>query len=138
MAKKTKLTKAQERITEAAKAAAPEVKDVATDALGAAATAAAGVVLHRVSQALSKRQEKVEKAVPANDLAVSRGRSMGRRTTAKPKSGLRKSATSRKKSRATADRTMAKDTKRAAANKKTLKKVASRKGPRRRLRRAHR
>jgi hypothetical protein len=138
MAKKTKLTKVQERITEAAKAAAPGVKDVASDALGAAATAAAGVVLQRVSQTLAQGQEKVEKAVPVNDPAGSRGRSKRGRKALKPRPGLRKSATSRKKSRTTAPRTAARDSKRAAANKKTLKKVASRKGLRRRSGRNHR
>jgi hypothetical protein len=138
MAKKTKLIKAQERITEAAKAAAPGVKDVASDALGAAATAAAGVVLQRVSQTLAQGQEKVEKAVPVDDPAGPRERSKRGRKTVKPRSGLRKSATSRKKSHATAPRTAARDRKRAAANKKTLKKVASRKGLSRGSRRNHR
>lgn len=136
MARKSKLAKAQERITDAAKAAAPGVKDAASDALGAAATAAAGVVLQRVSQALAQGQEKVEGAVPPNQPAGQRPTSK-RRTTAKLRSGRRKSAASRRKLRVTPDRAP-KDSKRAAANKKTLKKVASRKGLRRRSARTHR
>ena len=46
-------------------------KDVATDALGAAASAAAGVVLGRVSEALGSGQKKVDEALPEARQAVS-------------------------------------------------------------------
>jgi hypothetical protein len=134
MTKKSKLGKAQERMADAAKAAGAGAKDVASDALGAAAAAAAGVVLQRVSQTIAGGREKVERAVPADQLAMAEsvGRSQRRRTAVKSGSGLRKAALRRKKSRATAAGMTAKRKKRAAANKKTLKKVASRKGMRRR------
>lgn len=131
MSKKSKLTKAQETIAQAAKAGAAGAKDVASDALGAAATAAAGVVLQRVSQTLAGGQQKVEQALPADQPAMA-GRPKRRRMAARPTSGPRKSATGRKKSRATANRIAAKDSKRAAAKKKTFKKVASRNRLRRR------
>src|SRR5262245_28073917 len=128
MAKKSKLTKAQDRITETAKAGAADAKEVASDALGAAAAAAAGVVLQRVSQALAPGQEK--DAVPAIDPVGSRAKSR-RRTTTSQRSGRRnpttKPLTSRKKSGAKG-RTTAKDSKRAAAKQRALKKVARRKG----------
>jgi hypothetical protein len=84
MPKKTRLTEAQKRIAGAAKAGAAEAKYVASDALGAAATAAAGVVLQRVSEALGQGQEKVEKAVPADHPGG----------TPKRRPGVRKSAIS--------------------------------------------
>jgi hypothetical protein len=52
MAKKSILDTAQKTVVKAAKVGAEGAKDVASDALGAAASAAAGVVLGRVSKAL--------------------------------------------------------------------------------------
>jgi hypothetical protein len=128
MSKKSKPREAQDKIAQAAKTGAAGAKDVASDALGAAATAAAGVVLQRVSEALAPGQQKVEQAILADQPAMT-SRS---RTTAEPRSGLRRAAPSRKRGRTIAKRMAAKSSKRAAARKKTLKKVASRKGLRKR------
>jgi hypothetical protein len=127
MSKKSKLAEAQESIADVAKVAGAGAKDIASDALGAAATAAAGVVLQRVSETIARGQEKVDQTVPADRpaMAGSLGRSQ-RRKPAKSRSALRKAPSKPRKSRA------AKNKKRAAANKKTLKKVASQKGLRRR------
>jgi hypothetical protein len=127
MSKKSKLAEAQEKIADVAKVAGAGAKDIASDALGAAAAAAAGVVLQRVSETIARGQEKVDQAVPADRPAMAElpGRSQ-RRKPAKSRSTLRKAPSKPKKSRA------AKNKKRAAANKKTLKKVASKKGLRRR------
>jgi hypothetical protein len=127
MSKKSKLAEAQERIADVAKVAGAGAKDIASDALGAAAAAAAGVVFQRVSETIARGQEKVDQAVPADRPAMAEplGTSQ-RRRTAKSRSALRKAPSKPKKSRA------AKNKKRAAANKKTLKKVASQKGLRRR------
>jgi hypothetical protein len=127
MSKKSKLAEAQERIADVAKVAGAGAKDIASDALGAAAAAAAGVVFQRVSETIARSQEKVDQAVPADRPAMAE--SLGtpqRRRTAKSRSVLRKAPSKPRKSRA------AKNKKRAAANKKTLKKVASQKGLRRR------
>jgi hypothetical protein len=123
MSKKSKLAEAQERIADVAKVAGAGAKDIASDALGAAAAAAAGVVFQRVSETIARSQEKVDQAVPADRpaMAESLGTSQ-RRRTAKSRSALRKAPSKPKKSRA------AKNKKRAAANKKTLKKVASQRG----------
>jgi hypothetical protein len=134
MTKKSKLAKAQERMADATKAAGAGAKDIASDALGVAAAAAAGVVLQRVSQTIAEGREKVERAVPADQpaMAESVGSSQKMRTAVESRSGLRKAASRRKKSRPTAAGMTTKNKKRAAANKKTFKKVASRKRVRRR------
>jgi hypothetical protein len=126
MPKKSKLRKAQDRIAQVAKRGAAGAKDVASDALGVAATAATGVVLQRVSEALAPGQHKVKQAIPADQPAMTRNR-----TVAEPRSGL-KAAPTRKQTRATAKQMAAKSSKRAAATKKSFKKVASRKGLRKR------
>jgi hypothetical protein len=130
MTKKSKLAKVQERMADAAKAAGAGAKDIASDALGAAAAAAAGVVLQQVSQTIAEGREKVERAVPADQpaMAESVGRRQRRRAAVKSRSGLRKAASRRKKSRPTAAGMTTKSKKRAAANKETLKKVARKKG----------
>ena len=64
MTKKGLVEEAKDTLVDAAKVGAQGVKSVGSEALGAAATAAAGVVLGRVSQALGAGQEKVEEAVP--------------------------------------------------------------------------
>jgi hypothetical protein len=133
MSKRSKLAEAQERVADAAKVAGAGAKDIASDALGAAAAAAAGVVFQRVSQTIARGQEKVDQAVPADRpaMAESLGRSQ-RGRAAKSRSTLGKAPSKPEKSRATAARMTAKNKKRAAATKKTLKKVASKKGLRRR------
>jgi hypothetical protein len=117
---KSNLTKAQERIAEVAKAGAAGVKDVASDAVGAAASAAAGVVLQRVSETLAHGQQKVERAAaadrPPKAARAAKSKSAGR--VPEPKPGRRKASPTRMK--------------RAAATKKTVKKVASRNAQRRR------
>ena len=66
MAKKGMLDAARRKpVVGAAKAGARGVKSVASDALGAAASAAAGVVVDRVSEALGSGQNKLEKMAPA-------------------------------------------------------------------------
>ena len=55
---------------------------MASDALGAAASAAAGVVLGRVSEALGSGQKKVDEAVPAAPKAVSANTTRSRRKPA--------------------------------------------------------
>lgn len=65
MAKKGLLDAAQKTVVEGAKVGAESAKDVASDALGAAASAAAGVVLGRVSKALGTGQTKAEQAPAA-------------------------------------------------------------------------
>jgi hypothetical protein len=82
MAKKSKLAKAEKRITDAAKAAAPGVKDVASGALGAAAKAAAGVVLSEFRRRLPRRKRRLKEQVPPNQPAGQRPTSK-RRTIAK-------------------------------------------------------
>ncbi len=71
MAKRTILDAAQKTVVKAAKAGAEGVKDVATDALGAPASAAAGVVLGRVSDALGSSQKKADEAAPRVSQALS-------------------------------------------------------------------
>ena len=70
MAKKGMLDAAQKTVVGTAKAGARGVKSVASDALGAAASAAAGVVLDRVSKALGSGQNKLEKMSPVAQQAV--------------------------------------------------------------------
>lgn len=60
MGKRGILDAAQKTVVKAAKVGAEGAKDVATDALGAAASAAAGVVLGRVSEALGSGQKEVD------------------------------------------------------------------------------
>jgi hypothetical protein len=70
MAKKGVLVSTQKTVVKAAKIGAQGVKDVATDALGAAASAAAGVVLGRVSEALGRGPRKPDEAALAVPQAV--------------------------------------------------------------------
>ena len=75
-------------VVKAAKLSAEGVKDVASEALGAAAATAAGVVLKRASEALSSGQKKVDEAVPANQ-TVSEGQSHPRRKPTKKRHATR-------------------------------------------------
>jgi hypothetical protein len=91
MAKKGVLDSTQKTVVKAAKVGARGVKDVATDALGAAASAAAGVVLGRVSEALGSGQRKADEAAPRVSQAV------GDKTRSRRKPG-KKSLTTKKRS----------------------------------------
>lgn len=71
MAKNSIMTDAKDTMVEAAKSGAEGMKTVAGEALGAAAVAAAGVVLDHVSKALSQGSQQVETSKPAAERAVS-------------------------------------------------------------------
>jgi hypothetical protein len=64
MVKKSMVIEARDTIVDAAKASAEGVKAVAGDALGAAAVAAAGVVLQRASDALQAKGKELADARP--------------------------------------------------------------------------
>jgi hypothetical protein len=68
------LDAAQKTVVGAAKVGARGVKNVASDALGAAASAAAGVVLDRVSEALGSGQNKLESMTPAAQRAMQKSK----------------------------------------------------------------
>jgi hypothetical protein len=70
MAKQKMLDTAQKKVVEAVKTGAEGVKSVAGDALGAAASAAAGVVLERFSEALGSGQSNLKNAGPTGQYAV--------------------------------------------------------------------
>lgn len=65
MAKKSKLEEVQSTFVEAAKTGADNLRVVAGEALGAAAAAAAGVVMDHVAQALASGEKSVSDATPA-------------------------------------------------------------------------
>ena len=79
MAKNRMITDAKETIVDAAKTGAEGIKETAGEALGAAAAAAAGVVLQRVSSALATGETKVTAATPASTEAPRRGATSPRR-----------------------------------------------------------
>jgi len=95
-------------VVKAAKVGAQGVKDVATDALGAAASAAVGVVLGRVSEALGGDRKKAGKAAPeappdkqgrAKSRAAkkrSTGKKKGARQASRNKASARTKGTARK------------------------------------------
>ena len=83
MARKGILDTSKRTVVKAAKVGAEGVKDVASDALGAAASAAAGVVLERVSKALSSGQKKADEVAPRARRSVSA--SIRRKPTTKQK-----------------------------------------------------
>ena len=64
MTKKGLVEEAKDTLVDAAKVGAQGVKSVGSEALGAAATAAAGVVLGRVSQALGAGRKRSKKQCP--------------------------------------------------------------------------
>ena len=70
MTKKGLVEDAKHKLVDAAKVGAEGVKTVGSEALTAAATAAAGVVLERVSQALGAGQQKVEEIIPPTQQAL--------------------------------------------------------------------
>ena len=65
---------------------------MATDALGAAASAAAGVVLGRVSEALGSGQKEVDEALPEERQAVSTTTTRSRQKPAKKRLPTKKGA----------------------------------------------
>ena len=77
MANKGVLDSTQKAVVNAAKAGAKGVKEMATDALGAAATAATSVILDKVSGALDSGRAKADEAAPpqAASAATTRSRS---------------------------------------------------------------
>ena len=104
MSKKGLVEEAKDTLVDAAKVGAQGVKSVGSEALGAAATAAAGVVLGRVSQALGAGQEKVEEAVPPFRAAAGDKVKIADRSK-KAKSSRMKTRAAKKKKSASARRT---------------------------------
>jgi hypothetical protein len=70
MAKNSIVTDAKNTVVDAAKSGAEGVKSVASEALVVGAAAATGVVLQRVSTALSEGAKKVDAAQPSATKAV--------------------------------------------------------------------
>ena len=142
MAKFSMMTDAKETIVDAAKAGAEGVKTVAGEALGAAAAAAAGVVLEHMSNALAAGDAKIQEATPAATEAARQAvsspfkksgakKAKGKRT-AKAIAAVRKPA-AKKKSLAKTNKRPAKRkkaTKAKAAVKRSAKKRAVRKSRR--------
>ena len=95
MAKKGMLDTAQKTVVGAAKLGARGVKSVASDALGAATSAAAGVVLDRVSEALGSGQDKLERMTPAAQRAMQKTTTLSKSKPAK-KRVLKKEGSARK------------------------------------------
>ena len=95
---------------ETAKAGTQGMTKIAVEALGAAAVAAAGVVLTRTAQALASGASNVEKAKPAAETAVLRA--------VAPSRGKAKAATTKK-----AAKSARKKSARKAARKKTSRKA---------------
>jgi hypothetical protein len=95
MGKRGILDAAQKTVVKAAKVGAEGAKDVATDALGAAASAAAGVVLGRVSEALGSGQKEVDEALPEERQAVSTTTTRSRQKPAKKRLPTKKGAAAR-------------------------------------------
>src|SRR5215213_2770129 len=117
MTKKSLVKDAKNTLTDAAKVGAEGVKMVGSEALGAAAAAAAEVVLKRASQALGAGQQKVEEAIPPL-----RGPSVERKKKTKTKA-----ATSRRKTPHAAkprSEKKKKTARKAPAKKKKTKKAA--------------
>ena len=131
MTKKGLVEEAKDTLVDAAKVGAQGVKSVGSEALGAAATAAAGVVLGRVSQALGAGQEKVEEAVPPFRAAAGDKVKMADRSK-KVKSSRTKTQAAKKKKSAPARRTGKKKSvgkKKSARKEKAGKKARQRNGP---------
>jgi hypothetical protein len=60
MTKNTAIQNAKKSVVDAAKTGTEQLKDVATEALGAAAAAAAGVVMDRVAEALGAGEKRAD------------------------------------------------------------------------------
>ena len=97
MAKQKMLDTAQKKVVKAVKTGAEGVKSVAGDALGAAASAAAGVVLERFSEALGSGQNNLKNAVPTGQYAVADNNTRTRKMPAKKRKVLRRSKGGAKK-----------------------------------------
>lgn len=124
MAKNSIMTDAKDTMVEAAKSGAEGMKTVAGEALGAAAVAAAGVVLDHVSKALSAGAQEVEANKPAMTQAASNAVNFAgpapARKKAKKKSAKKAAAPAKK---AAKKKTAKKTVKKAAASKETAKKT---------------
>ena len=96
MAKKSIFTEAQNSISDAAKTGADFVKPVANAALGAAAAAAAGVVLDSMSNALKRGGQKLERATPGATEAVRLAATPLTRRRPKKKASAKKKAAAKK------------------------------------------
>jgi hypothetical protein len=126
MAKNSIMTDAKDTMVEAAKSGAEGMKTVAGEALGAAAVAAAGVVLDHVSKALGQGAQDVEANKPAMTQAAAEAVNFAgaapARKSAKKKSAKKAAAAPAKKS---AKKSTKKTVKKAAANKKTAAKKSA-------------
>jgi len=120
MAKKSMLTEAQDSISEAAKTGAAVVKPVASAALGAAAAAAAGVVLDSMSNALKSGGRKLERATPGATDAVRVAATPSTRSRPRKKTSGKKKAAAKK---AAAAKNKKSTGKRRPAAKKAAKKA---------------
>jgi ribonuclease E len=128
MAKESLVRDAQNKLVDAAKTGAEGVKSVAADALGAAATAAAtaaaGVVLEHVADALGAGKKKVEATAAQSAFQAPAKKAVRKRATKKKKKAPAKKAAAkgaRKKN------TKAKAAKKKAPAKKGQKKKAGKK-----------
>ena len=127
MAKKSVLDSTQKTVVKAAKVGARGVKDVASDALGAAASAAVGVVLGRVSEALGSGSTKPSETALTTPEAVkdkkrSKNKPVKKTRAAKKRSTKASAATKRRVGK---KRSASKP----AKNKKSIKtKTSARKG----------
>jgi hypothetical protein len=112
MAKKSVTEKAKEEMAGAAKTGADAVRDIAGEAIRAAAMAAAGVALQRTAHVLRGGARKAESAVPKSaQRAPVRGRTARRAKTTKrakakkaPARSARKQSAKRAKKRGAARR----------------------------------
>ena len=127
MAKESLVRDAQNKLVDAAKTGAEGVKSVAADALGAAATAAAtaaaGVVLEHVADALGAGKKKVE-ATKAQTAFQAPPKKAVRKRAAKKKKALTKKAAAKGARKKNAK---AKAAKKKAPGKKAPKKKAGKK-----------
>jgi hypothetical protein len=127
MAKKSMMSEAQDTIVDAAKTGAQGVKTVASDALGAAAAAAAGVVLDSVSKALGTGQKKVEDAAPAAQRAMQRAAGGSPRKPVAGRTAAKKRAAPKKASKKKAAKKVATGKKKSAGTRKVTGKKAAKK-----------
>lgn len=110
MAKKSTTEKAKEQLAGAAKIGADAVRDIAGQAIRAAAVAAVGVALQRGAEALRGGARAAESAVPKAQQPAGEGKATKRAKTTKrakakkstAKSATKKSAKKAKKSRRSA------------------------------------
>ena len=84
MAKKSVLERTQKAVFSAAKIGAEGVKDAASSALGAAASAATGVIVDRVAEALGGGPRNADEAATSQRIASANG-TRSRRSPGKPR-----------------------------------------------------